>query len=661
MNADGGSAGRAMQPEDLTRLAFVTDPQLSPDGSTVAFVLTTLSAEDDEYHSNIWLVDASAGPPRRFTTGAKRDTSPRWSPDGARLAFVSERDGRKKAQLYVVPAGGGEAVRLTDVKQGANHPAWSPDGTRLVFRSTIGGWEEPEKEEDKSKSKPARVIATLKYKANDRGFVYDRRSHLFVVTADGGEAHQITDGDWDDRDAAWAPDGQALAFVSARHPNRDFDNAADIWIVSAAGGEPRRVTDTAGPVGSPSFSPDGASIAYAGNRYLNEAGRNTRLFVVPVGGGAPHCLTPDLDRNVQVGNGDLCWIADGAALICAVEDQGNVHLYRIPLAGDGGPTPVVGGERQLAGYSASADGKLLAFAMSDAATPADVFAVAADGGAVRRLTDVNGPWKAAVELAEPERFHYERAGYQLDGWVMKPHGYQPGRCYPALVNIHGGPMTQYGNTFFDEFQVQAGAGYAVIFTNPRGSQGYGEAFTRAVVGDWGGGDFADVMAGVDEALRRYDFLDPARLGVLGGSYGGFMTSWTVGHTDRFAAACSERAVNNILTLFGTSDIGHSFSEAQSGFLPWENMAWYIEHSPLTYAPRITTPLLILHSENDLRCPMEQAEQLFVALKKLHKEVKFVRFPDETHEMSRSGKPRHRIERFRIILEWFDQFLTPSAE
>jgi dipeptidyl aminopeptidase/acylaminoacyl peptidase len=243
---------------------------------------------------------------------------------------------------------------------------------------------------------------------------------------------------------------------------------------------------------------------------------------------------------------------------------------------------------------------------------------------------------------------------------MKPFGFEPGKRYPALLNVHGGPHTQYGQYFFDEFQVYAGAGYVVIYTNPRGSQGYGEEYTRAVIGDWGGVDFADVMAGVDEALRRYDFIDPERLGVMGGSYGGFLTSWTVGHTTRFKAACSERAVNNTYTLFGTSDIGHSFSEAQSGYLPWENMAWYIEHSPLTYAKDITTPLLIMHSENDLRCPMEQAEQLFVALKKLRREVLLVRFPDEDHELSRAGKPRHRLERFRYILQWFDKYLQPAG-
>jgi dipeptidyl aminopeptidase/acylaminoacyl peptidase len=259
-------------------------------------------------------------------------------------------------------------------------------------------------------------------------------------------------------------------------------------------------------------------------------------------------------------------------------------------------------------------------------------------------------------LSPPQRLRYSRDGFDLDCWVVKPYGFTPGQRYPALLNIHGGPHLSYGHPFFDEFQVYAGAGYVVIYTNPRGSQGYGEAFTRAVLGDWGGGDYLDCMAGLDTALSHCDFIDAERLGVMGGSYGGFLTSWIIGHTQRFKAACSERAVNNTYTLFGTSDIGHSFSEMESGYLPWENMQWYMDHSPLTYAKDMDTPLLIIHSENDLRCLMEQAEQLFIALKKQRKDVRFVRFPDENHELSRGGRPRHRIERFGFILDWFHQYL-----
>jgi dipeptidyl aminopeptidase/acylaminoacyl peptidase len=653
---------RPMTPQDLTRIRFISDPQISPDGRQVAFVVTALSEEKDQYLANIWVVDTAGAEPRRFTTGPKRDTKPRWSPDGTRLAFLSERDGHAKVQVYVMPAAGGEPIRLTDLPNGVMHHVWSPDGTRIALVARVGGWQEPESDEERQKSKPTRVITTLKYKANGEGFIYDRRPHIFAVSAAGGEPRQLTDGDFADTEPAWSPDGAHLAFISARHEERDYDNASDVWVIAAQGGEPRRLTDTAGPVSSPAFSPDGRSVAYLGHRHLNESGRNMRVCIMPGAGGTPTCLTMALDRTCVpfFSNVAPLWSADGQWLTFAVEDQGDIPIYRVRTDGTTAPERIITGERQVTGLSASRDGTLLAFTAMDAVSPAEVWLCHADGTGEKPLTDLNRAWKAEVARSRPERFRYARDGHQLDAWVMRPFGFTPGQRYPALLNIHGGPHTQYGHNFFDEFQVYAGAGYVVIYTNPRGSQGYGEDFTRAVIGDWGGGDFADVMAGLDEALRRYDFVDPDRLGVMGGSYGGFLTSWTVGHTKRFRAACSERAVNNTYTLFGTSDIGHSFSESQSGYLPWENMQWYIDHSPLSYAQDITTPLLIVHSESDLRCPMEQAEQLFVALKKQRQEVVFVRFPDEDHELSRAGRPRHRLERFRLILEWFAKYLQPSG-
>jgi dipeptidyl aminopeptidase/acylaminoacyl peptidase len=651
---------RPMEPRDLTRIRIVSDPQLCPEGRRVAYVVTTLSEERDEYLSQIWVVALAGGRPRRFTSGPKRDTTPRWSPDGTRLAFLSERERSEKPQLHVMPADGGEPVRLTRLRHGVTRPVWAPDGIRLAFVSRVGGWEEPEDETERQKSKPARVITTMKYKWNGEGFVYDRRPHLFVVAVDGGEPVQLTDGDFADEHPAWSPDGTLLAFSSARHPDRDHDNAADIWVVPAAGGEPRRVTDTAGPAGWPSFSPDGRTIAYLGHRHLNEVARNVRVYRVPVEGGPSTCLTAAFDRTCQpyYHAASPTWVDAGRALLVPVEDEGNVSVYRVDAAGNRPPERLIGGERVLTGFSVAGDA--IAFAASGPVSPPEVFCCRADGSDERRLTDENRAWKATVALAGPERFRFERAGAAVDGWILRPPGFEPGRRYPVLLNIHGGPATQYGSGFFDEFQVYAGAGYGVLYLNPRGSQGYGEGFMRAVIGDWGGGDYADVMAGVDQALRRFDWIDPARLGVMGGSYGGFLTSWIVSHTDRFVAACSERALNTHYSMFGTSDIGHYFPEGYSGgHLPWENLDWYLEHSPLTYAKQIVTPLLIIHAEDDLRCPIEQAEQLFVTLKKQRKEVVLVRFPDENHELSRSGRPRHRLERFRILLEWFGRHLGPA--
>ena len=650
-----------MVPEDLTRIQFVTDPQLSPDGRRVAFVVTTLSEERDEYLSNIWVVDVASGVPRRFTAGPRRDLEPRWSPDGSRLAFLSERTAKDKLQLYVMPADGGEPTKLTALDNGVSAIAWAPDGARLAFVSAVGGYKEPEGEDEKRKSRPARVITSVKYRFNGEGFIYDRRPHVFVVSLDGASPTQITDGDFIDADPTWSPDGESLVFASARHGARDDDDASDLWRVPAKGGTPQRLTATAGPVMLPAFSPDGRAIAFLARAELNAYGRNVQLFTVPADGGQATCVTSALDRSCGALHVRPSWSPDGRSLTVAAEDRGDIGLWRVAATGSAAPQRIVGGERVLNGFSASADGRTLAFAASRTVAPAEVFVCGADGGDERRLTDLNRAWVESVALSAPERFRFTRAGFELDVWVMRPAGFGAGQRYPTLLNIHGGPHAQYGHNFFDEFQVYAGAGYAVVYTNPRGSQGYGEAFTQAVVGDWGGGDYADVMAALDEALARYPFIDPERLGVLGGSYGGFLTSWTVGHTKRFKAACSERAVNCQYTMFGTSDIGHSFNVVElGGPLPWEDMARYIERSPLTYAKDMTTPLLILHSEDDLRCPIEQGEQLFVALKKLKREVRFVRFPGENHEMSRSGKPRHRLERFRHILEWFAKYLGKTA-
>jgi dipeptidyl aminopeptidase/acylaminoacyl peptidase len=654
--------GRPMVPEDLLRIRFVGDPQLHPDGRRIAFVVTTLSEARDEYLSTIWIVDVEGGDPRPFTRGPRLDTAPRWSPDGRWLAFVSEREKRSQGQLHVMPADGGEALRLTDLKPGVTSPTWSPDGRWLAFVSRVGGWEEPADEEERERSKPPRVIDILKYKSNGVGFVYDRPQQIFVVAREGGPPRPLTSGAFENRHPTWAPDSRHLAFVSARHAERDEDGAADVFVVSVDGGEPRQLTRTEGPASSPAFSPDGRTIVYLGHADPRGVSRHSRVYTVPVEAGPPVCRTAAFDRNCEsmmdaVGPQ---WIGPAGALLFQADDEGDAPVYRLMTTSDGAPERLIGGTRQVTGFSPSADGARIAFTATDDASPAEVFVCRADGTGERRLTDLNREWKAEVALARSERFRFERAGFTVDGWVMPPFDRKPGRRYPVLLNIHGGPASQYGHRFFDEFQVYAGAGYAVVYVNPRGSRGYSEAFARAVVGDWGGGDYEDVMAGLDEALRRFDFLDPARLGVMGGSYGGFMTSWIVGHTGRFRAACSERAVNAMWSMYGTSDIGFWFQEAHGlGRPPWEDLKWYLERSPLSYARDIRTPLLILHSESDLRCPMEQAEQLYVALKKLKRTVRFVRFPDENHELSRSGRPRHRLARFRILLEWFAEHLPPG--
>jgi dipeptidyl aminopeptidase/acylaminoacyl peptidase len=656
-------ARRPIVPQDLLRIRFVSDSQISPDGRRVAFVVTTVSEEKDAYLSNVWLVDTASGELRRFTTGALRDSVPRWSPDGRRIAFVSEREPGKAGQLYVLPADGGEPIRLTDLKNGVDAawgPVWSPDGGRLAFTSRVGGWHEPDREEERGKSKPPRVITSLKYRMDGEGFTFDRRPHVFVVPAAGGEVRQLTDGDFPDAFPTWSPDGRLIAFTSEHHPTRDENWSGDVFVVPAEGGEPRQLTDTPGPVRHPAFSPDGRWIAYVSFPYPTDDGRNARVYVIAPEGGAPRCLTEGLDRGVWDFT-RIEWSADGEWVLFVVRDRGNCPIFRVRVTGGEPAMRCVGGERTVIGFSVARRTGQVAFAASYPDAPPEVFVASADGTGERRLTDMNLDWKAEVDISRPERFSYRRDGVDIDGWILPPALLEAGKRYPALLWIHGGPHREFSNLWWNEGQIEAGAGYAVIYTNPRGSQGYGEAFSRAVVGDWGGVDYADLMAGVDEALRRYPYIDPARLGVLGASYGGYMTNWILGHTDRFKAACSENGISNVATQVGTSDIGSIWTiSEQGGVPPWEDSSRYVERSPITYAKAIRTPLLLIHSENDLRCPIEQSEQLFVALKRLGREVVLARFPEASHGLGALGRPRHRLERWRIVLDWFGKHLGANA-
>src|SRR5438094_7931655 len=343
---------RGMIPADLTRVQLVTDPQLSPDGRRVAFVITTLSEERDEYLANIWIVDLAGGAPRRFTAGPRRDLEPRWSPDGTRLAFLSERAPKDKLQLYRMPADGGEPAKLTALDNGVTSVVWSPDGRRLAFLSPVGGEREPESEEEKRKSRPARVITAVKYRFNGEGFVYDRRPHVFMVSTDGSAPVQLTDGDFIDADPTWSPDGDSIVFASARHAERDDDDASDLWRVPAKGGTPQRLTATAGPVMLPAFSSDGRSIAYLARPGKNAYGRNVRLYVIPSDGGAAVCLTDGLDRSCGALHVRPAWSLDGRSIVVAAEDRGDVGLWRISTPAGEPAARIVAGERALNGFSA---------------------------------------------------------------------------------------------------------------------------------------------------------------------------------------------------------------------------------------------------------------------------------------------------------------------
>jgi len=649
-----------MVPEDVFELTGVADPRLSPDGKTVAYVVAAVDAKANDYRGAIWLAPADgAAEPRRFTSGAKHDADPRWSPDGSQLAFTSNREG-KAMQLYVMPLAGGEPRKLTSLKEDVTQPAWSPDGSTIAFVARVP--DAAYDEEDEKRRQPRR-FTRLQYKLDSIGWIGDRRQHLFAVQTDGsGEPVQLTDGDFEDSGPAWSPDGAKLAFVSARQPDWDTEPVSDVYLVAAEGGEPRRLTRGGGSIHGPSWSPDGARLAAQRYPGVFDDPKHTQIAVVDAISGVIDLLTAALDRNCGTYPQLREPVWDGDGIVFALEDHGNTHLCRVAADGSRAPELVVGGERTVTGFDVA--GGRLVYSADEPTRLSELFAAEPRPAraAERRLTRVGDAFAAGRELVAAERFTATSAdGSQVDAWIMKPVGYEPGKKYPTLLNIHGGPFGQYGNTFFDEFQVYCGAGYVVVFSNPRGSSGYSEDWGRAIRGPgaagpgWGSVDYEDCLAVTEEAVRRFDFVDGQRLGVIGGSYGGYMTSWIVSHTDRFKAAVSERAVNQLVSEWGSSDLGWDF-KGYFGKFVFEDVDAYLSISPATYAERIHTPLLILHSERDLRCAVEQAEHLFVTLRLLKRPVELVRFPEESHELTRSGSPAHRVQRFQIVLEWFDRYL-----
>jgi dipeptidyl aminopeptidase/acylaminoacyl peptidase len=649
-----------MRPEDLYALKSVSDPRLSPDGRRVAYVVNWIDREANGYRAAVWVAPLDgSGEPRQLTSGARSDSSPRWSPDGRWLAFVSNRDGKDEdahSELYVLPANGGEPRRLTDDREGVESIAWSPDSRRIAFARRVR--DEDYEEEDDRRRAPRR-FTRLFYKLDSVGWVGDRRKHIFLVDLDGAE-RQLTHGDCEDGEPAWSPDGTRLVFTSLRGDRWDVELSEALYEleVDLDEAEPGRLTDPDESAGLASFSPDGALIGYVHTPDDGTIPHHSQIAVMRPDGSDRRILTASLDRQCSPFPIIREPVWDGDRITFRIEDGGNVHLYAVAADGSEQPELLVGGEQTIGLYDLRGD--RLLYTSTTHTRPAELFD--RDG---TQMTSVCDDFVAGCELSEVERFTATSSdGTEVDAWLVRPPGFEAGKRYPVLLAIHGGPFAQYGTGFFDEVQVYAAAGYCVLFSNPRGGSGYSEEWGRAIRGSgndagpgWGTVDYEDLMGVVDTALERYPFLDGERLGVLGGSYGGFMTSWIVGHTKRFKAALSERAVNHLVSAFGSSDVFWIF-ERQFGGPMSENVEEWLRMSPATYARDIETPLLIVHSENDLRCNVEQGEHLFTLLRLLRKEVEMLRFPAESHELSRSGSPVHRVLRFEAILEWFGRYLEP---
>ena len=645
------TGGRGFTPEDIYRLNTPSDPRISPDGKRVAYVVSRNDRESDEARTAIYVAPLDGRTAARHITYGDKDSSPRWSPDGRYLAFVGNRG--QENQIFVLPLDGGEARQLTKAKYGVSEPEWSPDGGHIAYVSKTGDWKDP-KDRTPIERNASRLVRDLYYKMDGVGQFDERRSHIFTVDLESGAETQVTDGDWNDSTPSWSPDGRTIAFVSDREDDR-FQRPwrSDVWAVSLGEGQARRLTRARGAAASPRFSPDGRFVAFVGHEHGDENfGRNSHLLVIPAEGGSPRSLSEPLDRPAV---GNFAWSPDGAHVLFLVADRGRQSLYRAGMA-NGSASLVVGGERQLQAFDLSADGSKVAFVAAWIDAPAEVYAASLAGGRERSLSRANADLLAEVEPGRAETFTFQaNDGLEIETFVAYPPGHRPEQRLPMMLSIHGGPHGAHPFAFGLQVQALAAAGFAVLMPNPRGSSSYGETFAQACLHDWGGADFQDLMGAVDEMIRR-GVADPDRLYVGGYSYGGYMTTWTVGHTKRFRAAYVGAPVSDLVSFFGTADIP-LFARHEIGGWPWETPEAFRLHSPLTHLTNCQTPVLLIHREGDLRCPIAQSEQIFQTLKALRREVEFVRYPGGSHGVA---SPSQSLDQMQRIQAWY-QAHAPAGE
>jgi dipeptidyl aminopeptidase/acylaminoacyl peptidase len=647
-----------MRLTDIGLLPVLGRPTLPDDGRYAVVSVTRPDLAADDYRSELYLAATDDAAMARQLTYGPADFAPAISPDGRWLAFLRPGPGDTKLQLHVLPMDGGEPRPITDHPLGAGQPVWSPDSRRIAYTSRVP---EPGRYQRGGMpgTEPPRRITALRYWADGFGFTFDRPRHVFVTDpfAGDGAPSQVTSGDYDHSEVAWSPDGQLLTFVAGRHQTHGDDLRKDIWTCAPDGTALRALTNGGLFLGTPSFAPDGALVCFAAEPL--DANNRARaissfgLWSVPVdGSAAPRRLTDEERFHLSFASQMIVPATRGVYF--ANDNQGAVNLVMVPYDG-GEPELVLTGPRQVNGFAVAegADGVTIAATVSSATSAGDLLVLR--HGTERVLTPFGRELQARGGLRPIEEITGTAPdGYQVHGWLVRPSGDGP---HPVLLQIKGGPFTQFGFTLtgpagFDEAQVYASAGYAVVLGNPRGASGYGQAHGMYAADDLGRRSAPDLLALLDAALESPD-LDPDRVGVMGGSFGGYMSAWMAAHHGkRFCAAIGERGVYAVDSYAASSDDGVNVSIALYGPDP----ARWAEQSPLTYADQIDTPMLLIQSEDDRHCPLEQAQRMFVALKMRGVPTEILLFPGEGHEMSRSGLPSHRVARFEAILDWWARYL-----
>ncbi len=693
--------GRAFTPKDWYRVTTVSTPAVSPDGRQVAFTVTTVREADNRRHQEIWLASLDGGEPSRLTSPGTESSNPRWSPDGKLLLFTSQRPGgRGRTWGLRMDRPGGEAFEVDSIPNGST-PA---DGRFVVWAEADTAVRDTTLKDPFEKMQPmarppfgaitrpldparfdGRHVVELPYKANGQGFLPNprekpafRSAQLWMRALDGSAKRRITDTRYSHRNVAVSPDGQWIAFTadpalradSAVRAERDsigrrpYDarrdeavrNDSDLFVVAVGGGMARRITRANGDEGNLAWSPDSRRIAFVSRTERTE---NARLYVVDAAGGDPVNLLGEWASEPA----DYWWLQSGEIAMSA-EIGGRSGLFLLaPSAPADAKAPalreVLGGRRRMSGWSLDPAGRTVAYVATSSTRPSEIYVAQPDGTNERQLTRFNDKLNQEVAWADAERFTYRSVGgMEIEAWLMKPHGYESGRRYPLVLYIHGGPHSAYGENWFDEFQNLAGAGLYVLYTNPRGSSGYGAPFTFSTRGRWFAEDYQDLMRGVDLVSRRPD-VDSSRMGVTGGSYGGVMAAWVTAKTNRFKAAQTDRMISNWWSWYGSSD-AQGLTEFEFYGKPWDNPAMYDSLSPLRQIRKVRTPTLIVQSEEDHRTPMTDAEQWFMGLKKQGTAVELVRYPRSTHDLSRTGEPWLLVDRLGRLRQWFDHWLKPST-
>ena len=677
--ATAGAQPSGLQPTDAYKEIGVGEVAMSPTGTLLAFTVTTVDEEKNRRHREVWLQQLRGGQtdgePYRFTDPTVDSSASAWSPDGRLLSFRSERGEDDNGIWFArVTAPGGEAYHIEGVDAA---PVWSPDGAWIAFvrepaadnaegDKPRDGWIAPDAISNTLDAQrfDGRVITSTRYKRDGTLALrphpsVDAKRQLFVAAAEGGEPVQLTTLPFHVGSLVWTADASRIFFVGneAEDDEGNRNETQDLYVVPREGGEPRQLTSNPGSEYAPAVSPGTEQLAFLAR---TERGAETDLKVVnlrPDGRFAGPART--LTREWDLTPGAPTWTPDGATLRFTAGVSGNRHLFEVTLRGEL-MRQVTSGSRQIGSVSTSDDGQVMAYTVTDAVTPAEVYTNRGDGSLQRKVTSFNAGWLAGVTLQPAERLTWTVAdGTEIEGWLITPVGYEPGRSYPLILKIHGGPHGAYGNTFFRTFHVLSGSGFFVLYTNPRGSTGYGHAFTYATLAQWGEMDSEDYLSGIDAAIDAYPDIDETRIGVSGGSYGGFMTNWLTATTDRFAAAVTSRSIVSWESWYGGSD-AQGLTEFEFEGTPWEARERYRRLSPISYVENVTAPTLILHSEHDYRTPIGEAEQWFMALKRRGVPVELVRYPRSSHGLASTGEPWLLVDRLERLRSWFAHWLIDES-